>query len=170
MKRLASLLLAVLLGVFLLTSCGRRETELTTGLAVPAQSLPGLFQKGFWHGDATYAVVRYDALPALYDDFRSTLSNLGLVKWDEKFDCNRFSTLYIGVAQARYAVAAWHSRTPARALALAEVWYHVGGDPKNAHSIVQAYTDRGPVYVEPQSGRVVALTPAEEASVFLRKW
>lgn len=170
MKRLLSLALAVLLGVVLLTSCGRREAELTTGVAVPAMSLPGSTTRGFWAGDTAYAVVRHEALPSMYEDFRSTLSGLGLVKWDAKFDCNRFATLYIGVAQARFTVAAWHSTTPAQALALAEVWYAQGGDPKRGHAIVMAYTDRGPVYIEPQTGRELALTPAEEASVFLRKW
>lgn len=156
--------------ILLLAGCARREGELSTGQAVPAANLPTAGKPGHWVGDVQYAVVQSSALPLIYADFRSTLNGLGLVKWDGRFDCNRFATLYIGVAQAKYAVAAWHSSTPAQALALAEVWYLVGGDPAKAHAIVLAHTERGPVFIEPQTGQELALSPVEERSIMLAKW
>lgn len=156
--------------ILLLAGCARREEALSTGQTVASLSLPTALKPYHWSGDAEYAVVRSTALPSIYGDFRSTLSDLGLVKWDARFDCNRFATLYIGVAQARYAVAAWHSSTKAQALALAEVWYLQGGDATRAHAIVLAHTERGPVFVEPQTGRELTLTPAEQRSIFLCKW
>lgn len=153
----------------ILGGCGQRqEGALATGTVLPAAQLPVVQRPGDYRGDTHYAVVRSAALPELHAAFADVLAKQGLVKWDARFDCNRFAGLWIGVAQARYAVAAWHSSTPAKALALAEVWYrHPGG---GGHAIVQAITERGPVYLEPQTGAEITLTPAQEAAVFLRQW
>lgn len=149
----------LLLAALAFSGCGRREAQLTTGRVLPASSMSAGIV-----GDAAYAEVRQEALPALYADFRGTLSRLGLVKWDPRFDCNRFASLYVAVAQTRYAVAAWHSPTDAQALALAEVWYR--RQDGTAHAIVQARTPAGDTYIEPQTGLAVP-TPT---GVFLRKW
>lgn len=165
------LALAVCALALLFAGCApRQESALSTGQTVSRTALPTALGFGHFAGDAEYAVVNSNALPAIYADFRSTLSGLGLVKWDERFDCNRFATLYIGVAQAKYAVAAWHSATKAQALALAEVWYLIGGDPARAHAIVLAITERGPVFIEPQTGKELSLTPKEQRTVMLAKW
>lgn len=146
------------------SGCSKRESELSTGRTIPSAQLPIGFA-----GDAVYAEVRAESLPGIYEEFRSTLSRLGLVKWDSRFDCNRFATLYIGVAQALYGAAAWHSETPAQALALAEVWYRPDGS-KTGHAIVEAVTDRGILHIEPQTGKLLVLTDSELRSVRLRKW
>lgn len=155
----------VCLWVVFVTGCGKREAALTNGdIRTPAQ-LPAGFA-----GDTAYAVVRSDALPALYDNFISVLSSQGLVKWDSRYDCNHFAALYVALSQTKFAVAAWHSETKAQTLALCEVWYLQGGRPGQGHAIVGAYTERGMIYIEPQTGQQVALTPAELNSIFLRKW
>lgn len=146
----------------MLASCLRNEKSLTGGAVVAGADLPG------WRGDAAYAVVSSSAIPGLYQSFRDVLNAQGLVKWDSRFDCNRFAGLFIGVAQARYAAAAWHSETKAEALALAEVWYYP--DAGGYHAIVQARTERGDVFIEPQTGKELNLTARELASVTLRKW
>jgi hypothetical protein len=150
---------ALLLG---LTGCSKRETTLTTGAVLSRYTLPGA------RGSESYAVVRSDALPGLYAAFRDVLAKQGLVRWDSRFDCNAFATLYVGVAQARFAAAAWHSRTDAQALALAEVWYH--RDAGGHHAIVQAITEHGPVFIEPQTGEAITLSEQEQRSITLRKW
>lgn len=157
--------LAVLFVAVAFTSCSKREATLSTGTVLPAAALP---ITGF-KGDTAYAVVQSTALPALYDNFRAVLSRQGLVKWDARYDCNHFASLYISLAQSSYTVATWHSETKAQTLALAEVWYRPGNGV-GGHAIVAAMTERGLVYVEPQNGRELTLSPAERASIFLCKW
>ena len=146
------------------TGCSKREEKLSTGATIPAVQLPLTGPRG----DSIYAVVQSAALPYLYDNFRSVLSSQGLVKWDARFDCNHFSTLYISTAQINYAVAAWHSSTPANSLALAEVWYIPTG--RSPHAIVAAQTEQGLLFIEPQTGKVITLSPSERSSIFLAKW
>lgn len=155
----AALLMAA---TFLFTACGKRELAVTTGTVVQPAQLVG------FKGDAAYSVVRSDALPVIYQDFRDELSRLGLVRWDVRFDCNKFATLYISVAQVKFAVLAWQSDTPAQSLALAEVWYvqSTGG----RHAIVEALTERGEVFIDPQNGLELTLSTAEKDSIYLRKW
>lgn len=157
---LRGLVLGLAASVFLVAGCSRQEHALTTGATVEARALPGTF-----HGDATYAIVRADALPALHENFAAVLSNQGLVQWDSRYDCNHFAALWVSLAQARYAAAAWHSDTKAQTLALAEVWFY---SASGGHAIVAAVTDRGLVYLEPQTGREITLPPV--ARLALQKW
>lgn len=159
------LIAAVCLGGLFATGCGKQERALSTGEVVANAQLPSGFK-----GDAAYAVVRSDALPLLYENFRSVLSSQGLVKWDARYDCNHFAALYVALSQTQYAVAAWHSETKAQTLALAEVWFLRGGSGNKGHAIVQARTELGDIYIEPQSGARLTLTPAELRSIYLRKW
>lgn len=158
------LIAAFCLWVLFVTGCGKQERALSTGEVVSNAQLPSGFK-----GDTAYAVVQSAALPALYENFRSVLSSQGLVKWDARYDCNHFSALYIALAQTQYAVAAWHSETKAQTLALAELWYLPNGPP-SGHAIVQARTELGDIYIEPQSGQRLTLTPAQLRSIYLRKW
>lgn len=116
-------------------------------------------------GDDSYAEVRADALPGMYDAFRSDLFSKGITKWDERFDCNHFAAYYVALAQIRFFEASFHSRTPAKTLALAPYW--VRSSPNTAHALVVALTDRGIVYIEPQTGKEVALTAYQKANPML---
>lgn len=150
---------------FVNAGCTRQEATLTTGKVIPGVMFPGV------RGDSAYAEVRADALPALYARYRSTLSNLGLPsgKWDRKQDCNHLCDAYVVSAQVSYTVAAWHSGTTAQSLALAVVWYRT--DAGGSHAVVEARTDRGTLFIDPQRGASpVTLTPNEQANVFFRKW
>ncbi len=149
-----------------LAGCGKKEASpLSSGQVVanPAVALPGFV------GDGPYAVVKADALPAYYDEFRAQLFKEGVTKWDARFDCNHFAAYYIAKAQTGYYLANFHSSTPAQTLALAEVWYRPGGGSKG-HAIVAAQTDRGLLFIEPQTGGNLTLSAVERASVFLVKW
>jgi hypothetical protein len=158
--------LALVAGLFLFPSCAKKEASpLASGQLVQN---PGLALPGFV-GDGPYAVVKADALPGFYSDFKAELFDKGVVKWDERFDCNHFASYYIAKAQVGYYLANFHSSTPAQTLALAEVWYRPGGGIKG-HAIVAALTDQGLVFIEPQTGGRLTLTPAERASCYLVKW
>lgn len=118
-------------------------------------------------GDATYAEVNSAVLPALYDDFRAEVFRRGVTKWDARFDCNHFAGYFVALAQTRFYLANFQSRTPAQTLALGTFWYQ---SARGGHAIVVALTERGRVFLEPQTGAEVKLTPAEENSAWLREF
>lgn len=151
-----------------LVACTRTDTASPAAGSVRAHELP---LPGFI-GDETYARVRAAAIPALHDDFAATVHRQGLpARWDRRFDCNRFAALWIGLAQARYAVEQWHSKAAPQALALAEVWYRPeGATPGTGHAIVAAVTDAGPLFIEPQTGAIVHLSATERASIYFTRW
>lgn len=122
-------------------------------------------------GDASYATVRTAALPKLQQHFERALAREGLVRANDRFDCNHYVGLFIALAQARWSTDNWHSRAAAQSLALAEVWYWqrgIGGG--QAHAVVAAATDEGLLYFEPQTGQRLELTIPERASIFFVKW
>lgn len=91
---------------------------------------------------------------------------MGIVDWNERFDCNRFVGFCIGLAQAHYFRASFHRRNPGNALALGPIWY-TRDNGRTRHALVQALTERGRVFFDPQNGREVELTPTEQASAYL---
>ncbi len=125
---------------------------------------------GFGHvGSAHLAQVRADALPGLYSQFRDELFRLGIVRWNERFDCNQFAGFFCALANAKFYAANFHGDTPAQSLALAQYWYRPGAG-RFCHAIFLALTDRGPFFIEPQTGKPVNLTPNEVASRYLVKF
>lgn len=160
-------LLAVLLALaFAFTGCERREPAASVPPArvIPAAEVSAAL--GFaYTGDTGYAQVRSAQLPAIYDNFRSEIFRQGVTKWDERFDCNHFAAYYVALAQTRFYIDNFHAETHAQSLAVGVFWYRParGG----AHAIVCAITERGAVFIEPQTGREITLTPAERASAFL---
>ncbi len=118
-------------------------------------------------GDEAYAEVNSQWLPGFYTRFRTELSRLGVVNWDRRFDCNRFAELYTGVAQIAFFREAFHSSIKAQALAVGPLWYRRDND-LGAHAIVQVLTERGIIYIDPQTGAQIQLTPQELASAYLQ--
>lgn len=116
-------------------------------------------------GDTAYAEVGSSSLPVYFATFRESLFDQGVVKWDERFDCNHFAAYYVALAQTRFYLANFHSRTPAQTLALGVFWYQ---SARGAHAVVAAFTERGLLFIEPQTGAELQLTPAERASAWLK--
>ncbi len=117
-------------------------------------------------GDEAYAEVN-SAWPAgWYETFRHELFALGVMRLDERFDCNRFADAYTSLAQVAFYRASFSRSTRANALALGPVWYQ--RERGGAHAVVQALTERGLIYIDPQSGREVQLTASERRSAFLQ--
>lgn len=141
------------------------DTPITTGrvytLGEVRQRLPTVY-----FGDDSYAEVNSAWLHRWYREYRSQLSRVGVVDWSERFDCNRFVEFYTGLAQAYYFRESFHAAKPAHALALGPIWY-VRERGRSRHALVQALTERGRVFFDPQNGREVQLTPAEQASAYL---
>lgn len=166
-------LLGVCVLAFGLWGCAPQTGEpMSTGRIIAASELPG------WKGDTAYGEVNSAWLKGFYIRWKADLFKKGVVKWEKRFDCNRFASHYVAEAQIAYYIENFHSFTPGRAAAVGEVWYLVGGHraatpstgPPVAHAIVLAYTERGPVYIEPQTGKEVQLTVAERQSIYFSRF
>ncbi len=118
-------------------------------------------------GDRAYAEVNSAWLHEWYDTFRAELFRLGIVKWDGRFDCNRFADVYAGMAQAWFFRETFHSNIQAQALALGPFWYQ-RADGSGGHAVIQALTERGRVFIDPQTGGEVELSVHERMSAFLQ--
>lgn len=153
-----------IIAILAIAGCSKAPERLSTHRAIGGREV--LAQVPYATlGDDVYAEVRADALPGMYESFRSDLFKKGVVKWDERFDCNHFAAYYVALAQIRFFEASFHSSTPAKTLALAPYW--VRSSPNTAHALVVALTDRGIVYIEPQTGKEVALTAYQKANPML---
>jgi hypothetical protein len=116
-------------------------------------------------GTMTYAEVNSEWLTKFYQDYRSELNRLGIVKWNERFDCRRFAGLYAELAQSKFFVESFQSENAAQSLAVGQVWYNLENG-KGAHAIIVALTERGRIFIEPQTGKEVTLTQKEVGSIF----
>jgi hypothetical protein len=120
--------------------------------------------------DTIYAEVSSTWLANYYDDFRKTLFREGVVRWEETFDCDDFASFYVSLAAVRFFNATWSSPLKAEALAIGEYWYRPDGAKGAGHAIVTALTERGQIYIEPQSGKEVYPTESEKLSRYLVKF
>ena len=150
---------------FGLWGCAPQGKEpMSTGRVIAASDLPG------WKGDTHYGEVNSAWLREFYGRWKADLFKKGVVKWDKRFDCNRFASHFAADAQIAYFVENFHSYTKGQAAAIGEVWYLVGGQSGRAHAIVLAYTERGPIYIEPQTGKEVQLTAEERQSIYFARF
>lgn len=138
-------------------STGRILTDHQMRLAAPGAIL----------GESVYAEVNSRWLPHWYAMFRTQLFRIGLTRWDTRFDCNRFADFYSNLAQAYFSIEMFHSRTPAQALALGPFWY-IRADGRGTHAVVQAVTERGRIFIDPQTGREMQLSPIEQQSGYVQ--
>ena len=143
----------------------RRTPPITTGRVLDPAELRAA--GATVQGDSAYSEVNSAWLKA-YDQFRAAIFREGVTKWDARFDCDDFAAFYISLAKIKFFSATFHASTRAQTLALAECYYM--HSPITAHAVVFALTDRGPLYIEPQTGQELTLTQAQIASRFLVKF
>jgi hypothetical protein len=122
-----------------------------------------------------YETVDYDWLTTRYRDiFWSRMFAEDITKWDPRANCSIFTEEYVGGLQRAYYRDHFHSNSKATRLAIGEFWYLPNpNDPSTAHSVVIALTNKGVIYLEPQSRtgspQTLTLTDAQISSRFLRK-
>ena len=138
----------ILAAVILAFGCSKQERPLATAKVLTRWEVGALMPSSTL-GDTAYAQVDSAALPALYDEFRAEIFRKGVTKWDERFDCNHFASYYAALAQTKFYLANFHSRTTAQSLAVGTYWYQ---SPRGPHAIIVALTERGAVFIEPQTG------------------
>ena len=115
-------------------------------------------------GDSVYAEVNSNWLPSFHDYFCTTLYGDGILEWDAR-SASHFASYYVALAQARFYRKTFYNFEKANAMAIGTVWY--ASTDGSGHALVVALTERGRIFIEPQSGNEVELTPAEQAGTFL---
>lgn len=158
--------------------CAKKDAApISTGSVLPSSLVEVQFQAyfpgqrvGAWAftPDTAYAVVSSAWLSGYYERFRADLFAKDVVGWEGRFDCNKFAAAYAAGAQLEFYRDTWGTRAPGQALAVGEVWYEAAG--RGPHAIVAAITERGVVFIEPQSGKEVRLTPGELASITFKRF
>lgn len=153
-------------GLTLFPGCAKKPETITTGVNLRAgdvrATIPGVVLP-----DEGYAQVRSAWLPGYYQEFREDLFRRDVVKWEGRFDCNKFATAYASGAQMRFYRDQFHSWNPAQALAIGEVWYL---SPRGPHAINVALTDRGMLFIEPQTGQEITLSSVEKQSIYYARF
>lgn len=196
LKKILGSCLLPLLGICLslvLISCSPRErgepvmfdegTQISDSQVI--QSMPKCFI-----GDKSYAPVKKEWVIWFYGKFRNDLSSgaYGIVKWDEKFDCNRFAGDFASSAQIMYFQRSFSSFSKSKAVAIGEVWYvpdyifngvkmvlninvdQKGNITRTGHAINFIFTDKeGLLFFEPQSGAFIQLSENEKKSIYFAR-
>ena len=110
-------------------------------------------------GDETYQLVNPHEISTLYKNYQKDLFNKGIVRWDKKFDCNRFSLSFQSFAQISY----YNNSGEAQSIAVGEIYYVRDNGGPHAINIIVTPTDF--LFIEPQSGEILNLTDSEKASI-----
>jgi hypothetical protein len=95
--------------------------------------------------------------------FKQQRKELGLDVWDRRNDCDNFAHAYVAGAHDAHALTAGND---AEGLAVGEFCYHGTTHVQGPHAIVAAVTEDGLIFIEPQTGQRLALTPTEIQSCF----
>lgn len=124
-------------------------------------------------GDNVFQPVTREQILASHEEMKSELFRKGLVRWDERFDCNRFVSYQVSLLQVQHFLRNFHASASARAQALAvgQVWYKPDAVPANSgarHAILEGVTPEGIVHFDSTTGKFVNLSAAEKQSIFAR--
>lgn len=115
---------------------------------------------GVFFYDETYARPTNDWI---FNRFYPWLRSKHSTKWKRKKDCDNLARRFVIECQDAHA----DSGHPDEALAVGEFCYIGTTHVRGPHAIVVAFTeDAGPVFIEPQTGQRLALTPTEIQSCF----
>lgn len=155
-------------------SCSRQSQDTSAPVSIVdghtltqtqvAQSMP----RGAAASEAVYAEVDSTKLDAYYAHFLSVYGRLtgqNAPHWDVNAECTAFAGLYANVAKCEYYALEFRSFTKATAPAVGTVWYAKGGKGAG-HAIDMVLTEKGRLFIEPQTGAQVTLSPAEIASAW----
>ena len=174
MRALLAFALLALAFALAASGCAKRESvRIDTGSTIPAAMVEPRFSNQRIGGraftpDVSYSVVNSAWLAGFWEDWKADLFDKGVTKWEGRFDCNKFAASFCAAAQLEFYRDKFHSWTAGQALAVGEVWYYAAG--RGPHAIVAAITERGVVYIEPQTGKELRLTQAEESSIYFKRF
>lgn len=169
-------LIVTLLAAISLTSCSRQSGDTSAPVSIVDGKVLSQYQVAtalprVAASEAAYAEVDSTKLGAYYSHFLAELGHVtgqNAPHWDANANCTCFSSFYADLAKAEYYLLEFHSFTGgATAPAVGTVWYVKDGvGPKQGHAIVVVLTEKGRLFIEPQNGAIVTLSPTELASAW----
>ncbi len=113
--------------------------------------------------DATYGKPTVEwLLRKFYPWWKARRWEGNLDKWTRKNDCDNFGRAFAVAAQDAHA----DTNQADEGLAVGEFCYIGSSHVQGPHHIVAAFTDEGLIFIEPQTGQRLALTPAEIQTCF----
>lgn len=119
-----------------------------------------IFPSGVTFSDSRYNLPTQDfLLKKFYPYFSAELERLGIVEWSDKFDCEDFAATYKMLCQACHK----NSRSTQEGLAVGAIDY--AKDNGEYHCINIAFTDKGLLFIEPQTGKLLTLSKSEQNSI-----
>lgn len=115
--------------------------------------------------DKEYAIVKKEwLLGKFYDWHKTILKDIGCEVWDDKFDCDKFSTTFRIFAHLAFKLT--NPNTTAQSALVGEIYYKINADPNRGHAINFAMDkDRQIYFIEPQTGKEIKLTQEEIDSI-----
>jgi hypothetical protein len=177
MKYLSTFLLILIL---MFGGCAKQSSSITpnTDKSLPANLVeiqiaayfPGR-NVGAWAftPDKSYALVNRKWIKSFYNEWREDLFKKGVIRWDDKFDCNKFAASFCAAAQIAYFNSSYGDSSKPQALAIGEIWYYPAYNQR-PHAIVCAIADDGVIFLEPQTGEELKLLPIELSSIFFKRF
>lgn len=120
-------------------------------------------------GAASYAVpVRAWLLGKCYEAFRARYWSENLNTWTIRWECRDFARAFACFAQECWALT--EAFTSDDGMAVGEIWFIPDArKPAEGHAICPIFTENGLEFLEPQTGQLWPITPAQFYSrYFLR--
>lgn len=102
--------------------------------------------------------------------FKARLWNENLDKWRVRWECRDFARAYACMAHECWALTTGVD-SPSDALAVGEIWFLPDPNtPAQGHAICPAITDKGLIFIEPQTGLTYPVGSAQRASAFFLRF
>ncbi len=95
-----------------------------------------------------------------YPWFQGELARYGVSDWSKKFDCDDFAAFFRILCQICHKKSGGNTD----GLAVGEVSYEQGD--VSPHAINVVLTEKGPIFIEPQTGNQLILTKNEQNSIY----
>ena len=98
-----------------------------------------------------------------YPFFNSELNRYNIFKWRETWDCDDFATMFRILAQVCHNNSG--AKNKAQGIAVAEIGYTREFD-NQLHAINCVFTEKGPLFIEPQTCQVIIFSKKEYDSIY----
>lgn len=111
--------------------------------------------------DENYNIPKLEwVLDGFYPWFQGELGRYGIHAWNKKFDCDDFAALF------RILCQVCHLKSSGKTDGLAVGEIHYESENLGPHAINAILTEKGPIFIEPQTGKPLTLTKNEQVSIY----
>ena len=123
--------------------------------------------------DLSYQWVKIESIEKIYAKYREDMFDKGVVRWDSRFDCNKFSISFAAFCQTKYFVETFGKKNHSQSIAIGEIYYRPDisrSDGGNYHAINIMIVNGEFRFFEPQTGEFVYLSQNERNNVIMIKF